>query len=333
MNWRNIGDTGIEVSALGFGGAPIGGLHEPVSEEASFAAVQAAIRTGITYFDTAPLYGRGLSEHRLGRILRQLPRGTYTLSSKVGRVLKPSQQPREDGMFYGNLPFDSVFDYSYDGTMRSVEDSFQRLGLDRLDIIYIHDVSPRWHGHETTRLLDVALTGAYKALLELKRTNFVRAIGVGVNDANILAEIADLAKFDVFMLATRYTLLDQSALDALFPVCRSKGISIAIAGPFAGGVLASDGSSGGSLTAPSPEVAMRLQKMRSICHRYGVPLAAAALQFVSAHPVVTTVVVGCRSAEEVAQNVELREFPIPPQFWVEMKEEAVVRADAPTPSN
>jgi D-threo-aldose 1-dehydrogenase len=277
MEHRRIGRTGLEVSTLGFGCGPIGGLYQKVPEQQASAAVQAARAGGVTYFDVAPFYGIGLAEHRLGEAFRGR-RKDFVLSTKVGRLLKPSTHPRET-MFRESLPFDIVYDYSYDGIMRSVDDSCQRLGMAGADILYIHDVNRKWHGDAVEeRFREVMDGGGYRALEKLRAEGAVKAIGVGVNDPDILVRFAEAGDFDCFMLAGRYTLLEQTPLEKLFPVCEKRGISIVAAGPFNSGILATGAKPGAKYfyADAASGILERTRRIERVCALHDVPLAAAA---------------------------------------------------------
>jgi D-threo-aldose 1-dehydrogenase len=331
---RTLGRTALEVSELGFGGAPLGGLYSEVSEADAEAAVGAALAAGITYFDTAPLYGHGLSEHRLGRVLRRIPRARFVLSTKVGRLLRPATVAPTDGLFAAPLPFDYVYDYGRDGTRRSLEDSLQRLGLARIDVALIHDVVPRWHGAEYERRFRESMDGAYPALADLRREGLVRAIGVGVKDWDVCLRYLRAGDFDCVMLAGQYTLLCQDGFPELLAHCARAGVSLLVAGPFNSGILATGAGPGARYfyqPAP-PEILTRASRLEAIGRRHGVPLAAAALQFPLAHPAVASVVAGARSQAEVEANVGLLRRPIPPAFWRELKDEALLPAAVPVPA-
>jgi D-threo-aldose 1-dehydrogenase len=331
---RALGRAALEVSELGFGAAPLGGLYTEVSEEDAEAAIGAALAGGVTYFDTAPLYGHGLSEHRLGRVLRRIPRDRFVLSTKVGRLLRPTTAaPRLDGLFAAPLPFDYVYDYSRDGARRSVEDSLQRLGLARVDVALIHDVVPRWHGAEYERRFRESMEGAYPALADLRRDGVVQAIGVGVKDWDVCLRYLWAGDFDCVMLAGQYTLLCQDAFPELLSHCARAEVSVLVAAPFNSGILATGAGPGARYfyqPAP-PEILARAGRLEAVCRRHGVPLTAAALQFPLAHPAVATVVAGARSRAEVEANVRLLRLPIPPGFWQELKDEGLLPAAAPVP--
>jgi D-threo-aldose 1-dehydrogenase len=328
---RRLGRTDLEVSILGFGAAPLGGVYRALSESEAAATVAAALDQGLRYFDVAPFYGLGLAEHRLGTALRQR-RADCVISTKVGRLLRPlADGAKPEGMYVDPLPFEVAYDYSYDGIMRSIEDSQQRMGLTRFDIIFIHDVNRRWHGDDVDRRFDEVMEGGYRALDDLRRAGLVKAIGVGVNDNEILTRFAEAGRFDCFMLAGRYTLLEQSPLDELFPLCERKGIAIVSAAPFNSGILATGAKAGAKYfykDAPS-DIIERTQRIEAVCARHNVPLIAAALQFALGHPIVASVATGCSSPQEVIDNAAMITLPIPAGFWAELKAEGLIRPESP----
>jgi D-threo-aldose 1-dehydrogenase len=332
---RTLGNSGLEVPAIGFGGAPLGNLFQEFSDSQARDTVRAAYDAGMRLFDTAPLYGFGLSEHRIGEALRWLPRDSYVLSTKVGRLLRPKPAEQLDGgLFKKILPFEGVYDYSYDGVMRSVEDSLQRLGTDRVEILLIHDVDVWTHGSEAARLerFGEVMSGGYRAMLRLREERVVRAIGAGINEVQACEEFARAGDFDCFLLAGRYTLLEQGALDTLLPYCAEKNISLLIGGPYNTGILATGAVEGAYYNyAPAPaEVMERVRRIEAVCARHHVQLASAALQFPLGHPNVATLIPGARSPEEIAENRRIFEVDIPASFWAELKAEGLLRADAPT---
>lgn len=333
---QEIGGTGLAVTALGLGGAPLGNLLAEVGEDAAEGAIDAAYDAGIRLFDTAPLYGHGLSEHRMGRALRHAPRGDYVLSTKVGRLLKPQAPDRVDGKEFRNpLPFEVVYDYSYDGVMRSFEDSLQRLGLSRIDMLLIHDVDVWTHGTKEAsdgRIAEV-MEGGYRAMAKLRAEGTIKAIGAGLNEWQPCQRLAELGDFDCFLLAGRYTLLEQDALESFLPLCQARGISIVIGGPFNTGILATGAVEGAyyDYAPPPPPVMERVARIEAVCGRHDVPLAAAALQFPLGHSAVAAVIPGARSADEVMRSVALFSAPIPADLWQELRAEGLLRADAPAP--
>jgi D-threo-aldose 1-dehydrogenase len=334
---RPLGRSAVRVTPLGLGGAPLGNLYENIPEDRAGATVRAAREAGVGLFDTAPLYGYGLSEHRFGHVLRQAPRDGFVLSTKVGRWLRPEDPARIDrGIFRGGLNFAPVVDYSYDGAMRSFEQSLQRLGLHRIDVLLIHDVDVWTHGSQEAfeRRFREAMEGAYRALDELRSAGAVRAIGIGVNEIRPSEMFARAGDFDCFMLAGRYTLLEQKPLDGLLPLLEEKGIGILLAGPFNSGILATGAVEGAKYDyAPAPpEVLDRVRRIEMVCRHHGVPLPAAAIQFPLAHPVVSSVVTGAVAPHEIARNVELMTARIPADLWAELKHEGLLRDDAPVPN-
>jgi D-threo-aldose 1-dehydrogenase len=292
----------IELGRLGLGTAPIGGLYEAVEDETAQALVERAWTLGLRYFDTAPLYGAGLAERRLGAALRGKPRHEFAVSTKVGRLLRPGESE-----WHGAPALVDYFDFSHDAALRSLEESLERLGLDRVDIALVHD--PDDH-------VDEALAGSFRALQRLRDEGVVRAIGVGANHAEVHCRFAREADPDCFLVAGRYTALDRSAADELLPLCEELGIAVIAGGVFNSGVLAG-GDTFDYEPAP-PEVLARVERLREMCERHGVPLAAAAVQFPLRHPAVATVLVGCRTQEEVAENVRLSNLDVPDALWDEL---------------
>jgi D-threo-aldose 1-dehydrogenase len=331
METRRLGRTRVEVSTLGLGCGPLGGLFDRIDEAAASATVAAALDAGITYFDTAPLYGHGLSEHRLGTGLRRA-RDRAVISTKVGRLLRPSGPggPEPD-MFREMLPFDVGYDYSRAGVLRSFEDSLQRLGTDRVDILYIHDLSRRWLGDAVEDRFRELMDGGYPALAELRAAGVVGAIGVGMNDAGMLTRLAQAGDFDVFMLAGRYTLLDQSGLDGLFQTCAARSISVVAAGPFNSGILATGARAGAKFfyaDAPA-DILDRTRRIEAICAGHGIPLATAALQFALRHPVVASVATGMVSPDEVARNTAALATAVPPSLWSDLASAGLLHPETP----
>jgi len=332
---RTMPRTGLCVTAMGFGGAPIGNFLKPISEETVKALIDRAWDAGLRMFDTAPGYGHGLSELRMGHYLRWRPRQEFVLSTKVGRVLEAA--PRKYIAFapwVDGAAFKFRYDYSYDGTMRAFEDSLQRLGLERIDIALIHDCDVFIHGPELQKVyFKQAIEGAYKALDKLRSEGVVKAIGFGVNDTEVMLAAMQQTDSDVLLCSNRYTLLEQGSLDELLPLMAKRNASIIIGGGFNGGILATGAVPGAKyFYAPAPEpILARVRKMEAVCARHKVPLAAAAMQFVLAHPVVATHTPGSRTVAQLAQLLEWNDLPIPGEFWAEMKQEGLIRADAPVP--
>jgi D-threo-aldose 1-dehydrogenase len=348
-----LGRTKLRVTRLGFGMAPLGGLYEAVTDEAAAETLAHAWDLGIRYYDVAPLYGYGQAEQRLGRMLRTHDRSEFVISTKVGRLLYPLAEvlanpsldrdwqrlgsvtgvgpdstPAEElnDWYYRGVPdVRPVYDYSYDGVMRSVEASLKRTGLDRLDILWIHDPDTHW---------EQAIGGAYPALAKLRSDGVVSAIGAGMNQSEMLTRFAKEGDFDAFMLAGRYTLLDQRALDDLLPVCIKKNIAIVIAGVMNSGLLANPTPDSHFDYGPASEAQEWLDKalrIKAVCERDGVPLRAAALQFVYAHPAVATVVAGVRTIAHLDDTVENLQVKIPDSLWDDLRAEGLLHPEAPTP--
>jgi D-threo-aldose 1-dehydrogenase len=318
-----LGRTALAVTRFGLGTAPLAGLFEEVPEGQGVGVIERAWDGGIRFFDTAPLYGHGLAETRLGKVLRQKPRDAFTLASKVGRLLRADAPPEPGQSFRGTPPVNPVFDFTYDGVMRSFHESLERLGLDRIDILHIHDPDDHY---------DAAIGGAYKALDRLRADGVIGAVGAGMNQAEMLTRFAREGNFDCFLLAGRYTLLDQVALKELLPECVERGISIIAGGVYNSGILADPkpGAHYNYQTAPA-ELLARAQRIRDVCSRHQVPLKAAAMQFPLGHPAVTCVVVGCRSAEQLDESLKMFEVDIPSALWDELKAERLLPPEAPTP--
>jgi D-threo-aldose 1-dehydrogenase len=329
---RRVGTTSLNVTTLGLGGATLAGNIEPVSVAAARLLVVDAYDNGLRYFDTSPFYGYGRSEHLMGDELRD--RKDWVLSTKVGRVLSPRKHPQDArDKWRDPFPFEPRFDYSYDGVMRSYEDSLQRLGLDRIDILYLHDVDVWSHsGSKETqsRYFRTAMEGGYKALDQLRSAGDIKGIGLGVNDAQPIGEALDHGKWDVFLLAGRYTLLEQGPVRDVLPAVKKHGASIVIGGPFNSGVLVG-GDTFNYDTAPA-EVVARVKRIEKVCNAHGVPMPAAALQFPLANDVVASVIPGPRSAEELNQILDWWRVKIPASLWSDLKNEGVLDRDTPTPA-
>jgi D-threo-aldose 1-dehydrogenase len=310
-------------SSLGLGTAPLGGLYHPVSDDGAMRVVEAAWQHGMRVFDTAPMYGNGSAERRLGAVLRGKPRDSYILATKVGRLLRLPPTPQgEDAYYKGTPPERPVFDFSHDGVMRSFEESLARLRLDRIDILHIHD--PDAHENE-------AMSGAYRALARLRREGVIRAIGAGMNQWQMLARFAVAGDFDCFLLAGRYTLLDQSALPELLPACVHRDVRILAGGVYNSGLLADPrpGAKFNSDDAP-PEMVARAQRLFAICRSHGVPLKAAAIQFPGFHPVVAATLTGARSVAELDETVAMSRVAVPAALWDELRDQGLLDPAAPT---
>jgi D-threo-aldose 1-dehydrogenase len=321
MRAATLGRTGVHVTAVGFGGAPIGGLYRAVGDETAAAAVDAAWQAGIRYFDTAPHYGLGLSERRLGQALAVRPRADFVVSTKVGRTLvpDPSGAGRRDGEgFDVAATHRRAWDFSADGVRRSLEASLQRLGLDRVDVLLLHDPDDHWRQ---------AVDEAYPTLHELRAQGVVGAIGAGMNQWQMLASLVCELDLDVVLVAGRYTLLDQSALEVLIPRCVERGVAVIAGGVFNSGLLAQADPQPDATFDYARAAAARLARARAIaaiCARHGVTLPQAAVAFSGRHPAVASVVVGMRSPAEVAEDVAFATSPVPADMWRELVTEGLL---------
>jgi len=330
-----FGRTDLEVTPFAFGTAPIGNFARPIDEATSDGMIQAAWDAGVRYYDTAPMYGHGLSELRCGHSLRWKERDDFVLSTKVGRLLKPKKRSQIDFSPWNNAAANEmVFDYSYDGTMRSFEDSLQRLALERIDICFIHDIDVFTRGAEQPEVFRQAMDGTWKALSELRDQGLVKAIGVGVNEWEVCYEALKQRDFDCFLLAGRYTLLEQESLDKFLPLCVERNAAVVIGGGFNSGILATGAIDGARYNyAPAPaEILDRVRKIEQVCRDYGVPLPAAAMQFVTAHPAIPSFIAGTRTVEQLQKNLDWFSHEIPDNFWAELKKQGLLREDAPTPA-
>ena len=332
--FKTRGGKALPFTLLGFGSAPLGNFPNPLTEENCDATVGRAWEEGLRYFDTAPLYGLGLSENRVGRILRRHKRLDYLLSTKVGRLLEPCAPGESNAGIYKDAPqMKFVYDYSYDGVMRSFEESLARLGLDRVDILFVHDVDGPNHGGREgseARIQELMKTGGWRALDALRGNGTVSAIGIGVNEWQPCARMLELADPDLFLLAGRYTLLEQEPIETLFPQCRKKGAAIVLGGPYNSGVLA--GKATFNYGEIPDDVAKRVRALKQVCDAHGVELRQAALQFVAAHPLVVSVIPGAVSVEEVDGNVALIEGKTPQALWRDLKDQGLIHKDAPVPA-
>lgn len=322
-----IGGTDVRVTCLGFGAVPLGGLYKDISEDEAGATVRRALELGINYFDTAPIYGFGKAEIRLGRELVKCNRDSIVVATKVGYTLVPEDGARDSKVFhrFDNVPpLRPIFDYSYDGIMRTFEGSLQRLNLSRVDILNIHDPDYNWED---------AIKITYPAIHKLRSEGVVRAIGVGMCQAEMLVRFACEGDFDCFLLAGRYTLIDHTGLRELLPICVRKGISVIIGGPYNSGILATGARSDATYdyVEAQPAVLERVSAIEAVCARYNVPLKAAALQFPMAHPAVTAIIPGARSAAEVVENFHLMSTATPDDFWEELRHLNLLPPDAPVP--
>ena len=334
-----LGATGIQVTELGFGGAGLGNLYREVSDEAVVETLDAAWKQGIRYFDTAPYYGFGLSEARLGAYLRGQGRSSFVLSTKVGRLLVPAHHVKDAAERHGfcsPMPFRPVYDYSHDGVLRSFEASLERLGLERIDLLLLHDVGELTHGADHPAVFAEAMDGGYRALDRLRSEGQVRAIGMGVNEWQVCSQAMDHGDFDCFLLAGRYTLLEQDALDGFLPRCQDRGVAVIVGGPYNSGILATGVLGKGQPRynyEPAPDaVIKRVRRIEGVCRKFAVPLPAAALQFPLAHPAVASVIPGQACGEDVRQALACCRHPIPGAFWQALRDAGLMHPEAPLPS-
>jgi len=333
---RRLGTSRLDVTPLGLGGAPLVGLKAPVPEMQARDAIEAAYAAGLRLFDTSPFYGIGLSEHRFGAALREKPHD-FVLSTKVGRYLLPEAPEKVDHrLFHGTLNMRLVVDYSYDGVMRAVDQSLQRLGIERIDVLHIHDIDIWSQGSREAyeKRFAEAMDGAYRALHRLRAEGTIGAVGLGVNEIEPCLRAAAAGDFDCFMLAGRYTLLTQEALDELLPLMTRKGMSMLIAAPYNSGILATGAVPGAryNYLPASAEIRERVARIEATAKRHAVPLQAAALQFPLGHPSVAAVVPGAINSREVEQNIALLRHAIPADFWAELKEQKLLSAHCPVPA-
>lgn len=336
---RKVGRTRLEVTELGLGGAPLGGFRATISEAEAMALTDAAYDGGVRYFDTSPYYGYGRSELRMGAALREQPRGDYVLSTKIGRVMhamRPGETPPAGFRSNGLPGFAPVFDYSYDGVMRSLEHSHLRLGLSRIDIALIHDVD-FWTTKDRAVLgqrFKTVMESGYKALDELRKAGVIGAIGVGINEADTSLRFIRAGDFDCMLLAGRYTLLEQGGLAEFLPECVRRNVSVILGGPYNSGILTGGVKPGATHDYdPAPaHLIEKAQKIEAVCQRHGVELGAAAMQFPLFHRAVCSVIPGALSAAEVRQNVARLSAKIPAELWSELKREKLLDAAAPTPN-
>jgi D-threo-aldose 1-dehydrogenase len=332
-----LGRTGLSVTKLGFGSASIGGLFSAVTDDDARTAIRRAWDIGIRYFDTAPLYGYGAAERNIGSVLRGVPRNAFVLSTKVGRLVRlpdaigPDDdldrqhfEGRDDAFYVVPGPERIVFDYSGDGVRRSIEESLERLGLDRIDIALIHDPDDHWQA---------ALDGAYPALARLREQGTIRAVGAGMNQSEMLARFVRETDMDAVLLAGRYTLLEQGALDELLPACEERGVTVFVGGVMNSGLLTDPRSGSRFNYTPAPgDIVERAHRIGEVCERHGVPLRAAAIQFPLAHTVVASLVIGVRTVPHLDEYPAFARVEIPAALWDDLRAEGLLRPDAPTPT-
>ncbi len=334
-HWDRIGNGGIDFTQLGFGSAPLGNLYKAISDAEADATLNTAWDSGVRYFDTAPQYGLGLSERRIGRFLRSKPASDYVLSTKIGRLLRLCK-PEERlgiGKFIEVPSRQEVFDYSYDGVMRSIEFSLERLGLDKIDIIFAHDLDAFSHGSIEKRdhYIDEFMAGGYGALVSLRDQGVIKAFGAGVNEWEACRILADRGDMDLFLLAGRYTLLEQEALESFLPFCVERGIGIVLGGAFNSGILATGPVEGAMYNydlAP-PAILERVRKIEAVCRQFNVRLIDAALQFPLRHPAVVSLIAGMQGKSQIDSAMTSLVARIPDALWAELKKQGLMRTDAP----
>jgi D-threo-aldose 1-dehydrogenase len=333
MKKRKLGKTNINLSAIGFGAAPIGNLFEKLDEPNCYQILQNSFRSEINIYDTSPFYGNGLSEHRLGNFLKTLDEDSYYLSTKVGRYLTPEKKENIDrGAWAGGLNFKLNLDYSYDGVMRSFEQSLLRLAVSKIDICLIHDVDKFTFGNDVDHYFKLAMNGAYKAIKKLKEENVIKAIGVGLNDSDMCARFANEGDFDCMIIAGRYSLLDhQSALDDFFPIVEKNNIGIMLAGIFNSGILAK--GIGGNSTYFYEKIPQHIKEkymiIETVCDKYNVPVPAAALQFCYTNKLISSMILGMDRLAQIKQNISYLEHSIPSELWRELIDKKIIDERCP----
>ncbi|OSP53958.1 pyridoxal 4-dehydrogenase [Pseudoruegeria sp. SK021] len=335
-HWDRLGTGGLTFTELGFGTAPLGNLYRAISDDDAHAILEAAWQAGVRYYDTAPLYGLGLSETRLNRFLRDKPRDAYVLSSKVGRLLAPCAPDQRDGLrkWFDVPARKEVYDFSYDGVMRSVEFSLERLGTHRLDMLFAHDIDIFNQGCQAAvdARIDELMAGGYRALVEMRDQGVISAFGAGVNQWEPCQTMAERGDFDIFLLAGRYTLLEQEALQSFLPLCVQRGIGLVIGGAYNSGILATgprDGAFYNYEIAP-PDVLSRVSQIEAVCTAHGVRLVDAAFQFPLMHPAVLSVIPGGQGLTEMSSNVRAAAAEIPAALWLDLKTAGLLHPDTPT---
>ncbi|WP_442578103.1 aldo/keto reductase [Mesorhizobium sp. ASY16-5R] len=335
-HFDRIGNGGLDFTELGFGTAPLGNLYRAISDDDANAILEKAWETGVRYYDTAPLYGLGLSETRVNRFLRGKHRDDYVLSTKVGRLLRASKPEERTGIgkFFDTPSRREVYDYSHDGVMRSFEFSLERLGVDRVDILFVHDIDIFNHGSKEAAhaRIDEFMRSGYDALISLRDQGVIKAIGGGINEWQVAQTLAERGDFDLFLLAGRYTLLEQEALDSFLPLCEKRGIGIVLGGPYNSGILATGAKPGAyyNYEAAPQDILDRVSRIEAVCKRHGVKLIEAALQFPLSHPSVASVIPGGQRVAEVESNRALLDAKIPASLWSDLKAEKLLREDAPS---
>ncbi len=335
-DWQRLPNGGLAFTELGFGTAPLGNLYRAIPDEEAQAILERAWDGGVRYYDTAPLYGLGLAETRLNRFLRGKKRDDYVLSTKAGRVMQVCSAEERTGIgkWFEVPNRRELYDYSYDGIMRSLEFSFERLGVDRVDILYVHDLCIFTHGSKAASdaRIEEFMGSGYDAMISLRDQGVVKAIGGGINEWEVCQTLAERGDFDLFLLAGRYTLLEQEALETFLPLCQSRGIGIVIGGPYNSGVLASGPKPGAFYNYdPAPaEILERVGRIEAVCNSHDVSMIDAAFQFPLMHPSVVAVIPGGQSLAEMESNLRAADARIPPSLWADLKDQGLLREDAPT---
>ena len=335
-NWDRLGNGGLTFTELGFGTAPLGNLYKAISDDDARATLDAAWEGGVRYFDTAPLYGLGLSETRLNPFLRDKPRDSFILSSKVGRLIEycAAEHRAGIGKCFEVPQRRENFDYTYDGVMRSFEHSFSRLGVNQIDILYVHDLCAFSHGSKTAsdmRVEEFFGGRGYDAMISLRDQKVIKAIGGGVNEWEVCQTLAERGDFDLFLLAGRYTLLEQKALDSFLPLCEARGIGIITGGPYNSGILATGAKSGSFYNYdPAPQdIIDRVNAIENVCKSHGVRLIDAAFQFPLLHPAHVSVIPGGQGVAEMMGNLRAAQADIPKALWADLKAAGLMHVEAP----
>lgn len=334
-HWDRLGNGGITFTELGFGTAPLGNLYRAISDEDAHNILTRAWEAGVRYYDTAPLYGLGLSETRLNRFLRGKPRDEYVLSTKIGRLFKATTPELRDGhgKWFDVPSRNEIYDYTYDGVMRSLEFSLERLGIDRVDMLLAHDLDIFNHGSQAVldEKFDELMAGGYKALMELREQGVIKAFGAGVNEWQSCQTLTERGDFDLFLLAGRYTLLEQESLETYLPMAEQRGIGIIIGGPYNSGILATGPKPGAfyNYDAAPQDILDKVGRIQAVCERHGTRLVDAAFQFALRHPCTVSVIPGGQGVAEMESNIEAAKAEVPQALWQDLKSEGLMRQDAP----
>lgn len=335
-HWDRLSNGGLTFTELGFGTAPLGNLYRAISDEDAHDILTRAWDAGVRYFDTAPLYGLGLSETRLNRFLRGKPRDSYVLSTKIGRLFKVTTPDKRDGFgkWFDVPSRNEIYDYTYDGVMRSVEFSLERLGIDRIDILFAHDLDIFNHGSQEAldaKIAELMNDGGYKALTEMREQGVIKAFGAGVNEWQTCQTLTEQGDMDLFLLAGRYTLLEQEALESFLPLAEKRGIGLVIGGPYNSGILATGPKPGAFYNYdPAPQdILDKVGRIQAVCERHSVRLVDAAFQFTLRHPTTVSVIPGGQGVAEMESNLVAARAEMPDALWADLKTEGLMRADAP----